>query len=120
MTPLQRTIAGIASLLLILVVGDLVRRRKLREEYSILWLAGGLLVMVVSLHGKAVTWLSSLLATKHAAYSLFAIAFAIGTGLAIHFTVVLSKLTAQIWRLTQESGRMKTEIEKLKAHIDRR
>ena len=41
MTISQRLIAGIASILVMALIVDLVRRRKLREEYALLWLASG-------------------------------------------------------------------------------
>ena len=42
MTPIRASIAGaIASLILILVVVELVRGRRLKERYALLWLATG-------------------------------------------------------------------------------
>lgn len=114
MTPSQRIIAGVASMLVMILIIDLVRRRKLREEYSILWLAAGLLMIITAVHGSLVTWLAKLLGIDHPAYSLFVIALFVGMVLAIHFTVVLSKLTAQNWRLTQEIALLRTELDKLR------
>ena len=45
MTPLAVSIAGgIASLALVLVVLDLIRRHRLRERYALLWLATGIVL----------------------------------------------------------------------------
>ena len=44
-------------------------------------------------------------------YYVFLLALFVGMALAIHFTAVLSKLTAQTWRLTQEVGLLKARLE---------
>jgi len=111
MTPMQRIIAGFASLLVMALIIDLVRRRKLREEYSILWLAAGFLMILTAIHGRIVNWMARLMHTEHPEYGLFVLALFVGIVLAIHFTVVLSKLTAQNWRLTQEVGLLRTELD---------
>ena len=49
MTPIRASIAGaIASLILILVVVELVRGRRLKERYALLWLATGVVLLVLS------------------------------------------------------------------------
>jgi hypothetical protein len=49
MTPLKVSIvATLASLLLILVVFELIRSRRLRERYALLWLATGVVLLVLS------------------------------------------------------------------------
>jgi len=39
----------VVSSALLLYILEMVRRRKLREEYSILWLAGSVVILVLSL-----------------------------------------------------------------------
>ena len=49
MTPLKVSIAATAvSVLLLLVVFELIRSRRLRERYALLWLATGLVLVVLS------------------------------------------------------------------------
>ena len=49
MTPLKVSIvASIASLLLLLIVFELIRSRRLRERYAILWLVTGIVLLVLS------------------------------------------------------------------------
>lgn len=107
--------AGIASLLVMALIVDLVRRRRLREEYALLWLASGLMILLLSISHDIIPWLAKLMGIEHPAYALFVIAFFVGMVLAIHFTVVLSKLTAQNWRLTQEIGLLKRQIEEYRS-----
>ena len=49
MTPLRASVAGaIASIILILVVVELVRGRRLKERYALLWLATGAVLLILS------------------------------------------------------------------------
>jgi len=57
MTPLPVSIAAaVASFLLLLVVFELIRSRRLRERYALLWLLTGavLLILIVLLHYSTV------------------------------------------------------------------
>ena len=48
MTPLKVSIAAaIASLLLLVVVFELIRSRRLRERYALLWLLTGLVLLAI-------------------------------------------------------------------------
>ena len=50
MTPLRTSIAATAvSLLLLLVVFELIRSRRLRERYALLWLLTGVVMLALSL-----------------------------------------------------------------------
>jgi hypothetical protein len=49
MTPLRVSVVGVvASVLLILVVLELIRGRRLKERYALLWLVTGLVLLVLS------------------------------------------------------------------------
>ena len=50
MTPLRVSIAAaIASILLLLVVLELIRSRRVRERYALLWLLTGAVLLALSL-----------------------------------------------------------------------
>jgi len=114
LTPFQRLVASAISFLVMVAIVDLVRRRRLREEYSVMWLGAGLVMLLTAATGSPVAWLAKLLRIEHPAYSLFLLAMLLGLVLAVHFTVVLSKLTAQAWRLTQEIALLKSELDELR------
>jgi len=115
MTDYQRIVAVLVSAAIICFVFELVRRRRLREEYALMWMAAGIVTLVFSLHGSLIMRLAGLLGIQHPAYAVFMLALFLGTVLAIHFTTVLSKLTGQIWRLTQEIGILQQRIQELES-----
>lgn len=67
-------------------------------------------MLLPALHDRVIFWLAGPLGIKHPAYSIFVLAMFVGLVLAIHFTIVLSKLTAQNWRLTQELALLRAQI----------
>jgi len=107
----QTIFALVTSVVAFRFVLELVRRRRLLEEYSWLWLlpAGGmvllavwyrLLVVITHLVG-AVTPLNTLLLC--AILFLFAIA--------VHYSVIISRLTTQVKNLAQELALLSSRVE---------
>ena len=107
----QTAFALTTSLVIFLFILELVRRRRLREEYSWLWLlaAGAMVLLVVwfrllmlitHLVG-AVTPLNTLL--------LFAVLFLFA--IAVHYSVIVSRLTSQVKNLAQELALVTARLE---------
>jgi len=107
----QTIFALVTSLVAFGLVLELVRRRRLREEYSWLWLltAGAMVVLVVWFRllivithiVGAVTPLNTLLLC--AVLFLFAIA--------VHYSVIISRLTVQVKNLAQELALLSARVE---------
>lgn len=58
---IQRIVAVVISAGLLLLIVQLIRTRRLREEYALIWLAAGLTIFVLSVFGGLVNWLADLL-----------------------------------------------------------
>ena len=81
---------------------SMVRRRKLREQYSIMWIVLGLVIVVSSIKSG---WLDNLAAALGIYYPpslLFLIALLFCFAYMLHLTIVISKLSDRVVRLTQE------------------
>ena len=94
--------AILASIGIIVAVIDLMRRGRLREEYSILWLVLALGMIGLSLSRKLLESLAHLTGIFYPPSALFAIAFIGCLALFMHFSVVISRLTQQTVTLAQE------------------
>jgi hypothetical protein len=94
-TPLRVTIVGVvASLLLILVVLELIRGRRLKERYALLWLAtGGVLLVLSAWRGGLNTIAGWLGVETYPPAVLFAVATLFILLVLLHYSTVLSKLT---------------------------
>jgi hypothetical protein len=92
-------IAGSALLLVFII--EMVRRRRLRVEYSILWLAATGVFLVLSVFRSILEGFASLVGIYYAPAALFLVAMAFGIMLFIHFSVVISRLSGENTILAQ-------------------
>lgn len=100
------------SLALFVFVLQLIRRRYLREQYSLLWLLFCTIIIIFSLNTRLLDTTATLLGFKYAPSLLFLVGITLCLLLILHLTVVVSRLAERIVRLTQELGLMKHELEK--------
>jgi hypothetical protein len=84
-----------------LIVLELVRRRRLQERYSLLWLAICVVVLIFSVWQSALYRLSSSLGIKYPPNALFLLAAGFFLVLLLHYSTVISRLSAQNTRLAQ-------------------
>ena len=103
-TPLAVAIAGaVASVLLVLVVLELIRKRRLRERYALLWLATGVVLLVLSLWRSGLNTIAGWLGVRgYPPAVLFAVAtLFILLVLLLDYSTVISKLADQNTILAQ-------------------
>lgn len=113
MTPLKvSVIASVASLLLLLVVFELIRSRRLRERYAILWLLTGLVLLVLSAWRDALNTTAGWVGvTTYPPAVLFAVATIFILLVLLHYSTVLSKLADQNVILAQRLALLEQEVE---------
>jgi len=110
--PEQRPFAVLTALALLAVIIFLVRRRKLREEYALLWLIVGGAVLVLSLWYGLLQWLTALIGAVDPTSTLFIFSLLFLLVMSLHFSIINSRLKDQIKDLTQEIGLLRYEISK--------
>jgi hypothetical protein len=111
MTPNQRLFAIVASALTLLGVLELVRRRKLREEYSLLWVLTAVGMLVLSSWYGLIGWLTGLIGAVTPTTTLFLFALLFLLLISIHFSTVLSRLAQQVRRTAQELAVLRAELQ---------
>lgn len=104
----------LTSVLAILLVVQLVRRRRLREDYALLWLAGGVVLLVFSLKKDLLDQLAAFVGIAYAPSLLLLGAILLGFLLSMHFSVALSRLAEQNKRLAQELAILRLSVEELR------
>ena len=103
-------ISVVASAMFFLGILELVRRRSLREEYSILWLFGSVIVLVLSLKQDWLDWISNLVGISYPPSFLFLVGMFFILMILVHFSVVISRLMKMNKRLTQEIALLKSSL----------
>ena len=95
------------SLTFLIIVLELVRRQKLKEQYSLLWITFGATLIVVSLNVTIVEQIAQWLGVKYAPAMLFLFGLLFCFAIMLHMTIVITKLSNQVLRLAQELTIMK-------------
>ncbi len=103
MTPLRVSIAAaIASLLLLLVVFELIRSRRLRERYALLWLLTGVVLLVLSLWRDGLNTIAGWFGISgYPPAILFAVGILFILLVLLHYSTVISRLSDQSTILAQ-------------------
>jgi hypothetical protein len=97
----QRVVAVVATLGLLVLVFDLVRRRRLLERYALVWMAVTVLLLVLSAWGGLLDRVADAIGITYPPSALFAAAFGFVIVLLLHFSVAVSRLTDQSKILAQ-------------------
>lgn len=95
----------------ILLIFELVRQRKIKEEYSILWFLMGFVFLYISFNRNIIDYIGSLFGIAYPPILLVLIMMGFTFLVLIHFSMVISKLVEKNKELTQEVGLLRLEIE---------
>jgi hypothetical protein len=119
-TPLRVTIVGVvASALLILVVLELIRGRRLKERYALLWLATGVALLVLSAWRGGLNTIAGWLGvTGYPPAVLFAVATLFIFLVLLHYSTVISKLTDENVELAQRVALLEDRVARLGTTVD--
>ena len=107
-------ISVIVSLLMIGFIVELIRRGKLREEYSFIWLAAALVFAYFSIWRGQFDALAHRVGIAYAPALLILCTLLFGSVMLIHFSIVISRLTTQNKRLAQRIGLLDLELRELR------
>ena len=115
MTPVKISIAAaVASLLLILIVLELIRGRRLKERYALLWLVTGIVLLVLSAWRGGLNTIAGWLGVEtYPPAILFAVATLFIIVVLLHYSTVLSQLDEQNTLLAQRLALLEAEVRTL-------
>lgn len=107
----QKLFALFICLLVFAVTVAMVRQRRLREEYSVLWLSTSLVMFVLVLRYDWLVGLTDLIGAKLPMTTLFLGSIVFLVLIAVQFSMKLSRLSDQVKNLAQENALLRAEIE---------
>jgi hypothetical protein len=119
MTPTQRIFAIATSVATLAFIVELVRRRKLKEEYSWLWIVTGAGMVVLAAWYGLIENITHVIGAITVTTTLFIFGLLFLLVISIHFTTVISKLTQQVRRLAQEIAILSAERDQAGAEHQR-
>ena len=112
MTPLAVSIAGVlASLTLVVVVLELIRSRRLRERYALLWLVTGLVLTALSAWRGGLNTIAGWIGVRsYPPAVLFAVGLLFILAVLLHYSTVISRLSDQNVVLAQRLALLESEL----------
>ena len=105
------------GLLVLLFILNQVRRKRVREEYSLLWILSASVLVLCATFIRGVERLSHLVGIYYPPAFLFLVAILMVMVLQFHFSTVISTLRDQNKNLTQDLGILEAEVKELRRAI---
>ena len=115
MTDRVQVVALAISVLLLLVVLELVRRRKLTEEYSFLWIVGAVMLVLLSAKRDLLDTTAHWLGVYYPPMVLLMVLILMVFVALLGFSLVVSKQRQQIERLIEETAILGAELRELRS-----
>ncbi len=100
----------IGSALALLFVLELVRERRLREEYSLLWLATAGVLLILSLSRPLLDVLATAIGIFYPPSALFVVALLFVLAILMHFSMVITRLTQENKEIAQQIALLRYEL----------
>jgi hypothetical protein len=120
MTPLRVSIlASIAALILLLVVLELIRSRRLQERYALLWLLTCVVVLFFSVWRDALGRFSDLIGIAYPPSALFLLASGFILVLLLHYSTVISELAERNLVVAQRLALLEQKLRETEQKRDR-
>jgi hypothetical protein len=113
-----RFVALVISVVLVVLIVELVRRRKLREEYSWLWLSLSLAIFVLTLWPGFLDFVTNLIGAVLSTSTLFFFALVFLMLITIQFSVEISSLRTQVKNLAQQLAILQETSEESRIRIE--
>lgn len=104
-----------ASVIALLVILELVRRRRLREEYSLLWLGTAVVMLVVGVWRDLLHGLATTVGIIYPPNLLFLLAALFLLFIQLYFSTVITKLTQENKEIAQQVALLRYEVETLRS-----
>lgn len=111
-TPLKVSLAATAaSVILVLVVFELIRSRRLRERYALLWLLTGIVLVVLSAWRGGLNTIAGWLGVRgYPPAVLFAVGLMFVILVLLHYSTVISRLADQNVVLAQRLALLEAKL----------
>ena len=104
-------IAGLVAVLITLAVIELVRRRKLSEEFSLLWILASFGVVTLAFWGGLLTGITRAIGALYETSTMFFFGQIFLMAVLLYYAVKISSLTQEVRELAQETALLRFRLE---------
>src|SRR3954464_2061929 len=104
LTAQARILAAIIALVFMAMILELIRRHRLQERYSVIWFVAGLAMLAGAAFPGLLEVVANVMGVRDTNVALFSLVLLLLLGLALNFSVIVSRQADQIPRLAQEQA----------------
>ena len=104
LTSQARIVAAVLAIAFMAMILELIRRHRLQERYSVIWFVAGIAMLAGAAFPDLLRVIANALGVRDVTIALFSLLFLLLLGLALNFSVILSRQAEQITRLAQEQA----------------
>jgi len=116
MRPISAFVVFVAVVIALVVV-FYIRRWRLREEYSLLWLFLSAALIILTIDQGLMEWAADRLDVSYSPAVLFFLALAFVAVMLFHYSLELSRLSDQNKMLAQEMSLVRARLEAAGSHV---
>ena len=106
----------LAGGVLLLTTLELIRKRRLREEYSVLWVLTAVGILVSGIYPRVLEWVAMRI-TLHPSVLMTFLCVLFLMAILLHYSVVISKHSEREKGLAQEAALLKDEVARLREEV---
>ena len=119
MTPFRVSVfAVIASIVLLVVVLELIRTRRLQERYALLWLLTGTVMLILSAWRGGLDTISSAVGISYPPSALFVLGSLFILVVLLHYSTVISRLSDQNTVLAQKLALLEERLDEESSELE--
>jgi len=104
LTPQARILAALIAVAFLGIILELIRRHHLQERFSVVWFLAGLGMLAGAIFPDLLELAANVMGVRDTNVALFSIVLLLLLGLALNFSVIISRQAEQITRLAQETA----------------
>jgi hypothetical protein len=105
-------VAALAALVLLVIILELIRSRRLQERYAVLWLITAVTMLVLALWRDALAQIADLFGIAYPPSALFVLVFLFILAVLLHYSTVISRLADQNKILAQRLALLEHNLDK--------
>jgi hypothetical protein len=115
-----RILSIVIACLVLLVVVEMMRRRKLREKYAGVWLVVAIGVVVLAVIPAAAQFLARLTGVETPSNFVFLLAGVVLALVSLHLSIEVGHLEEEVRTSVEETALLRCELEDAKRELERR
>jgi hypothetical protein len=119
LTSQTRILAAAIAIIFMILILELIRRNRLQERYSVIWFVAGIGMLAGAVFPGLLSVVADAMGVRDTNVALFSIVLLLLLGLALNFSVIMSRQAAQITRLAQERALEKAREQANQEHNGR-